>query len=187
MKKPDAQKQSHPYALLIIDMINNFDFIGGNTLLNHTEQIINPLLTLKKKAKKNDVPIIYINDHFYLWQANYHKIIEHCTCENNKELLSKITPEQDDYFLIKPKHSAFYGTALHTLLNQLNAKNLIITGVAGNICVLFSANDAYMREFNIWVPSDCIASNTIEENEYALNMMENVLGANIEESSKIAF
>ncbi|MCY7801764.1 cysteine hydrolase family protein, partial [Bacillus haynesii] len=90
-----------------------------------------------------------------------------------------------DYFLIKPKHSAFYGTALETLLHELHVDHLIITGVAGNICVLFTANDAYMREYDITIPRDCIASNNEKDNEYALTMMENVLFANITTAKEI--
>ena len=79
--------------------------------------------------------------------------------------------------MIKPKHSAFYGTALNTLLQQLNVDTLILTGIAGNICVLFTANDAYMREYNFMIPEDCIASNNDKDNKYALTMMKNVLTA----------
>ncbi|MFS0780194.1 isochorismatase family cysteine hydrolase [Bacillus sp. 1P06AnD] len=102
-------------------------------------------------------------------------------------VLEKISPEDDDFFLIKPKHSAFYETALNTLLYQLVAKHVILTGIAGNICVLFSANEAYIREYNIYVPADCIASNTKEENDFALRMMKEVLGADIKASNYISF
>lgn len=99
--------------------------------------------------------------------------------------MTPLQPMEDDYFLIKPKHSAFYGTALNTLLHHLSVKNLIITGIAGNICVLFTANDAYMREFNLMVPGDAIASVSEEDNLYALTMMKNVLKAKIDPTGKI--
>ena len=66
---------------------------------------------------------------------------------------------------------------LNTLLHQLKVDTLILTGIAGNICVLFTANDAYMREYKLLVPEDCIASNNDHDNQYALTMMENVLKA----------
>jgi nicotinamidase-related amidase len=172
-------------ALLIIDMINPFQFKHGNQLLNHTKDILQPILQLKERASKNKVPTIYINDHYNLWQADFKKIIDVCKTRDNIDLISSIAPSDDDYFLIKPKHSAFYGTSLHTLLYQLEVRTLIITGIAGNICVLFTANDAYMREYHLYCPKDCIASVDVNDNTYALTMMSNVLKANITQSNHI--
>ena len=173
------------YALLIIDMINDFNFTHGDMLLTHTKTIIEPILHIKKTMKKQGLPIIYINDHYNLWQADFEKIIDTCKNEENEGLINKIRPTENDYFLIKPKHSAFYGTALHTLLQQLKVDTLILTGIAGNICVLFTANDAYMREYQLWVPEDAIASASMEDNTYTLTMMNHVLKANTAKSVNI--
>ncbi|MEH6944216.1 isochorismatase family cysteine hydrolase [Bacillus sp. JJ722] len=172
-------------ALLIIDMINHFNFEHGDQLLNHTLEILNPLLQLKQTAKAANIPIIYINDHYNLWQADFQKIIEVCRTNDNSALIDKIAPTNEDFFLIKPKHSAFFGTSLNTLLAHLHVKELILTGIAGNICVLFTANDAYMREFTLYCPQDCITSVDIHDNEYALTMMKNVLKADISNSRDI--
>lgn len=101
----------------------------------------------------------------------------HAVNDRSEPIIQQIKPEPDDYFLIKPKHSGFYGTALNTLLRQLDVDSVIITGVAGNICVFFTANDAYMREYSIFVPRDAIASETEKDNHYALEMMQTVLSA----------
>ena len=173
-------------ALLIIDVINHFHFDHGSDLLKQSLHFLPSLLQLKRRAREKKLPIIYINDHYNLWQADFKKIISHCTTEDNEYFLSQIKPNEDDYFLIKPKHSAFYGTALNTLLFQLHINHLIITGVAGNICVLFTANDAYMRDYKLSCPRDCIASVNQQDNLYALTMMKNVLGANLTESEKLS-
>ncbi|MDF9758589.1 nicotinamidase-related amidase [Peribacillus simplex] len=120
-----------------------------------------------------------------IWQADFDKIIDTCKNEKNGPLIETIKPQQDEFFLIKPKHSAFYGTALNTLLKRLKVETLIITGIAGNICVLFTANDAYMREYQLWIPEDCIASASKEDNHYALKMMNHVLKASIKKSVDI--
>ncbi|MEI5909680.1 isochorismatase family cysteine hydrolase [Bacillus spongiae] len=166
------------FALLIIDVINSFDFEHGDQLVQHAHRIANPILKLKARCFNQDIPIIYINDHYDLWQANIEKIYQSCENEKSKAFLHLLRPNSHDFFLIKPKHSAFYGTALHTLLHKLKVNSLIITGLAGNICVLFTANDAYMREFSLYVPKDCVASANEEDNQYALEMMRNVLKAN---------
>lgn len=173
-------------ALLIIDMINDFDFEEGEALAANTNKIIDPILKLKKSFNEKNLPVIYINDHYNLWQADFEKIMDHCRNEKSEEIISSISPEKDkDYFLIKPKHSAFYGTALHTLLQQLDVDTLVLTGIAGNICVLFTANDAYMREYNLIIPEDCIASNDEQDNNYALTMMRNVLSAETKHSGEL--
>ncbi|KGP71428.1 isochorismatase family cysteine hydrolase [Pontibacillus yanchengensis] len=172
---------SHPKqtAIIIIDMINDFNFKHGQRLFKQTETILPNILHLKSYAKKRNFPIIYVNDHYKLWQADLKRIYSKCRNSQNQHMLDQIMPHEEDeeYFLIKPKHSAFHQTALQALLSELSVNHLILTGIAGNICVLFSANDAYMREYEISVPSDGIASNDPKDNEYALKMMENVLGA----------
>ena len=97
----------------------------------------------------------------------------------------RLRPERDDYFVLKPKHSAFFETTLDTLLAYLGTQTLILTGIAGNICILFSANDAYMRDYNLLVPADCCVSNTPEENAHALEQIRRVLKADLTASADI--
>lgn len=166
-------------ALLIIDMINDFNFEHGNILAEKALIIAEQIQLLKKQCQKENIPIIYINDHYNLRQAELNKVMEHCSNEKSNPVIDKIKPNDSDYFLIKPRHSAFYGTALYTLLNQLHVKKLILTGIAGNICVLFTANDAYMREYPLLIPDNCIASVDDKDNQYAIRMMKNVMSAKI--------
>ncbi|WP_050794245.1 isochorismatase family cysteine hydrolase [Bacillus amyloliquefaciens] len=166
-------------------MINNFQFDMGERLAEKTKQIVPRILSLKKHAKQNNWPIIYINDHYGLWKADIDAIREECSNDISADIIEDISPQPDDYFLIKPKHSAFYETTLHTLLTELKVNQLMITGIAGNICVLFTANDAYMREYSIAIPKDCTASNNDEDNDFALTMMENVLFAEITTEKQI--
>jgi len=173
-------------ALLIIDMINDFNFTHGEILSQKASTIMDSILELKDYFNKNNWPIIYINDHYKLWKADLERIIQFCSNESSHRIIERIAPREEDYFLIKPKHSAFYGTALESLLQELKVNSLVLTGIAGNICVLFTANDAYMREYSLFVPKDCIASNNDEDNAYALTMMKEVLKAKIE-TSKIIF
>ncbi|MBG9448091.1 isochorismatase [Cytobacillus firmus] len=175
MKNPQAYKP----ALIIIDMINDFHFHHGKILAEKAMSIIKPINELKSAFHDQDLPVIYVNDHYNLWKADLDTIMNHCRNPVSDRILHEIHPSPDDYFLIKPKHSAFYGTALNTLLHQLGVNLLVMTGIAGNICVLFSANDAYMREYRLHIPHDCTASNDDHDNANALKMMENVLKANI--------
>src|SRR5690606_15356223 len=144
---------------------------------------------LKKRAREAGIPVVYVNDNFGRWQSDFRSVVEHCLHDNvrGEPLAKRLAPTDEDYFVLKPKHSAFFSSTLDVLLDYLKAKTLILTGLAGNICVLFSANDAYMRDFNLVVPRDCVASNTREENEHALDQMSRVLKADTRESAEIDF
>jgi len=176
-------------ALLLIDVINDFEFPGGEQLAAFALPMAERIADLKRRAKAANVPIIYANDNFGRWQSNFDKMVRERLQGDGrgKTIVELLKPGRQDYFILKPRHSAFYLTPLDTLLHHLEAKTLILTGVAGDFCVLFTANDAYMREFRVVVPSDCIASNTLENNEQALDIMQRVLKAEIQPSTGLEF
>lgn len=172
-------------VLILIDMINDLEFEGGEQLLEYAIPVARNIAALKERARQAHIPVIYVNDNYGKWQSDLSKLVDHCLRENvrGKPVVELVAPEADDYFVLKPKHSGFFSTTLEVLLSYLKAKTLIMTGVAGNICVLFTANDAYMRDFNLIVPSDCVASNTEELNRNALEQMQTVLKADITPST----
>lgn len=174
-------------ALLLIDVINDFDFEEGEELLRLARPVGKNIAELKKRTKEVGIPSIYVNDNFGKWQSDFKKIVAHCSSDEarGKDFVRLLRPDDEDYFVLKPKHSGFYSTTLDLLITHLTAKNLILTGIAGNNCVLFTANDAYMRDFKIFVPSDCVVSNTEEENEHALKQMETVLKADTTIGAKL--
>ncbi|WP_026772095.1 MULTISPECIES: cysteine hydrolase family protein [Sediminibacillus] len=167
-------------AVVIVDIINDFDFPEGPQLLENTKKILPNLKKLKEFAYQQSIPIIYVNDHYGIWQSDFQKVSDYCRNEQNKQIIDQMQPASDDYFLIKPKHSGFYGTALESLLKELNVNHIIIAGIAGDFCVLFTANDAHMREYSISVPKNCIASNEEQQNDRALALMAEKLGADID-------
>ncbi|HEU4506894.1 MAG TPA: isochorismatase family cysteine hydrolase [Pyrinomonadaceae bacterium] len=172
-------------ALLLIDVINDFDFPEGEQLLEFALPAGKNIAALKKRAKAAGIPAIYVNDNFGRWQSDFKKIVDHCRNARGKSFVEMLLPEEDDYFVLKPKHSGFYSTTLSLLLTHLTTKNVILTGIAGNNCVLFTANDAYMRDLKVFVPSDCVVSNTEEENLNALKQMETVLKADLTPGAEV--
>lgn len=180
-----SQQRRHPAALLIIDMINELKFGKAPLLLEEMKKIITPLADLRKRAKAAGLPIIYVNDNYGIWQSELNQIIDKAKKGPGRKLIEKIMPEADDFFVVKPKHSGFFSTPLSTLLSQLGTNTLILSGVAGNICVLFTANDAYMRDYRLFIPQDCCASNVKEDNDYALKMMKHVLQADISKQADL--
>jgi len=144
---------------------------------------------LAKRARKAKIPVVYVNDNFGRWRSDFHQQVQHCLNEDvgGKPLVERLRPEEHDYFVLKPKHSGFYSSALDLLLRHLEAHTLIITGIAGDRCVLFTANDAYLRDYKLFVPSDCVISNTPRQNMEALNLMRRVLHADTRRSAQIRF
>jgi nicotinamidase-related amidase len=183
---PDKSK----VALLLIDVINDFEFEDGAKLFKNALPMARKLAALREKARKENVPVIYVNDNFGKWQSNFKNLLEHAVHQKvrGSEIVELLKPdEENDYFVLKPKNSGFYSTTLDVLLEHLRCKTLILTGVATDNCILFTANDAYLRDFNIVVPSDCVASVDAVENKRALKHIKRVLKADTRPSSKIDF
>ena len=174
-------------ALLLIDVINDLEFPEGDQMLRFALPMARRIVALKERAREFGIPAIYVNDNFGRWQSNFRAQIEHCLNDGvrGKPRAELLIPAEDDYFVLKPKHSGFYSTTLDILLDHLQVRSLILAGVAGNICVLFTANDAYMRDFSVIVPGDCVASNTEAEDRYALEQMGKILKADTRESAEI--
>lgn len=172
-------------ALLIVDVINDLDFPEAKQLLRYVPAMARKIAKLKARARRAGIPAIYVNDNFGRWRSDLRRLVEHCRKGDAKKMVNLLLPDEDDYFVLKPKHSGFFSSTLETLLRYLGAKKLILTGIAGNYCVLFTANDAYMRDYELIVPSDCTVSNTAKENREALNLMKRYLKADTRPSSAI--
>lgn len=174
-------------ALLLIDVINDLEFEGAEALLEHAIPMARRIAGLKARAKAAGIPAVYVNDNFGRWQSDFRKVVEHCLHDGvrGEPIARVLEPDSDDYFVLKPKHSGFYATTLDTLLRYLGATTVILTGMAGNICILFTANDAYMRDLHVVVPSDCVASNTVAENQHALEQIRKVLKAGVRPSAEL--
>ena len=176
----------HKFALLLIDVINDFDFPEADQLLRYARPMARILLRLKRRAQKAGVPVIYVNDNFGRWKSDFRRTVDYCARRGRgRDIVKLLRPEENDYFVLKPKHSGFFSTTLETLLRYLESQTLILTGIAGNFCVLFTANDAYMRDFHLFVPSDCTVSNTKKGNDSALRLMKKFLKADTRSSSRI--
>ena len=176
-------------ALILVDLINPLDFPEAKQMERYVPKMVRQIKRLKKRAKAAGVPVIYVNDNFGRWRSDFRGLVEACRTKDcrGRLLAEELAPEEDDYFVLKPKHSGFYASALETLLLYLGAERLVITGIAGTYCVLFTANDAYMRDYELAVPADCTISNTARENKQALALMDRYLNADTRQSDRLRF
>ncbi|HZO27453.1 MAG TPA: isochorismatase family cysteine hydrolase [Chloroflexota bacterium] len=176
-----------PVALLIVDMINDLEFPGGDRLAEQVMPVARRIRDLRRRAKALGIPTVFVNDNFGRWQSDFRALLEHSLHGDvpGRSMVELVVPDDEDYFVLKPKHSGFYSTTLDTLLAYLQASTLILTGIAGNSCVLFTANDAFMRDYYLIVPPDCVASIDPADNEYALRQMREVLKADTTPSTDL--
>ncbi len=171
-------------ALLIIDLVNGFDFEGGGKLKSAAEKIVEPVRQLRAACDAVGAPVIYVNDNFGEWHSEKTKLVDRA-CANAPDFVRRIEPREQDYFVIKPQLSAFYATNLPLLLPKLGVSRLILTGVAADMCVLFTAGDAHMRDYALWVPADAVASGSASRTAAALEIMRERLGAETAPSSQL--
>jgi nicotinamidase-related amidase len=174
-------------GLLIIDMINDLDFEDSESFLPPYEAALDVVMRLKRDAQRLGVPVIYVNDNYGQWRSDREEIVRHCL-ENGpvaRDAIARIRPEQDDFFVVKPQVSGFYATTLPVLLPRLDVNRLVLTGVAADICVLFTAADAHMRQYDLWVPADAVASSNPQHTDWALQIMRKSMGAEVRPTGQL--
>lgn len=181
---PERDSGRGGVALLIIDMLNRFDFEGGDKLKAHVERIVGPIRTLRAAFDAAGAAVIYVNDNFGEWHSEKSKLVERAA-ECERELIARIAPREQDYFVIKPQFSGFYSTNLPLLLPKLGVSRLVLAGVATDICVLFTAADAHMRDYAVWVPEDAVAAESDERGKWALDIMRSHLGVETAATSRL--
>jgi nicotinamidase-related amidase len=173
-------------ALLLIDVINAMEFEGGAEFARRAQAAARSIAALKRRARERRIPVIYANDNFGRWTSDFRQVVEHCRASTNgRGIVEMLEPAEDDYFVLKPKQSAFFATTLETLLLYLGARTLLVAGFATDMCVLFSANDAYLRDYHLVVPVDCVTASSEEAGERALEHFRCVLKADTAESGRL--
>jgi nicotinamidase-related amidase len=182
-----ARSRSVSAALLLVDVINDLDFPGSGPLIRQAEAMSVPLARLAERARRAAVPVIYVNDNFGRWQSDWRKVVEWCLRPDSpgRRVVERLKPHSDDYFVLKPKHSGFFSTTLGLLLRHLRVQVVVLTGIATDICILFTANDAYMRDYEVVVPRDCVAANTRRKTDLALEQIREVLKGRTPPSARL--
>jgi len=163
-------------ALLIIDMVNPFDFEGGAKARRTADRVAHKIAALREEADRCHVPTIYVNDNFGQWHSEKSRLV---TSAGPSVGGGVIEPRHDDYFIIKPQFSGFYSTNLGVLLPKLGVRRLILTGIATEICILFTAADAHMRDYALWVPGDAVVGIDRAQATGAIAIMQNAMGAEV--------
>lgn len=174
-------------ALLIIDMISGWEFPDGLKLLPQAAAIAPRVAALKARCRRAGVPVIYANDNRGQWRSDFRQVVREALMQGGAgaHIAQQLQPDDDDYFVLKPKHSAFFATPLDLLLQHLKAQALMVTGVASDQCVTHTVADARMRDYEVVVPADCVASQSSTRNRTAVLHFEEVLQVSTTLSTRI--
>jgi len=180
-RTPDVAHDEHRAkgaALLIIDMIGTFEHDDGDRLFENAKPAAEKIANLKKRAAELKIPVIFVNDNYGEWKNDFHATLEAAReSKLGSQILEMIDVGPEDYHVLKPQRSGFFSTPLEVLLASLRVSTVIITGITTDICVLFTANDAYMRGYHVIVPRDCTAAVTAEQASSTLELLERVSDA----------
>jgi nicotinamidase-related amidase len=170
-----------PVVLLLVDVVNHFEFPDGGAILKNALQIAPRLARLKERARDSNIPVVYVNDNFGQWRSDAGKLLAHCLRTDcaGKPFVEAIQPDEQDYCVLKPMHSGFFQTPLDLLLRHLGASSIILAGIATNSCILCTAHDANMREFKVTVVSDCWAARSAREHNEAIENLREMADARV--------
>jgi nicotinamidase-related amidase len=174
-----------PVALLIVDVLTTFDFPDGDAILRNALGIRDALVRFKARARALAIPVLYVNDNFGDWRSEKEVLIGRCLEGKGKDFVRPLLPDSEDYFVLKPMHSAFYMTPLEVLLQHLQVETLILTGLTTGSCISITAHDANMRGFELYVPPDCCCSRSPNEHKHALKLLESMAGTNVTLSTSL--
>jgi nicotinamidase-related amidase len=174
-----------PVALLLIDVLTTFQFPDGDAILEGALRMRDSLVRLKARSRAAGIPALYVNDNFGDWRSEKEVLIGRCLEAKGAQFVRALLPDSEDYFVLKPMHSAFYMTPLEVLLQHLQVETLILTGLTSTSCVTVTAYDANMRGFDIYVPTDCSCARNAEEHSQALAQLEATAAANLRRSTSL--
>ncbi len=169
-------------ALLLIDFMNPLDFDGADALAPHAVEAAKRAQVLRERMRREGAPIIYANDNFGRWESDFDAVVESCIARGGASaaMAALLAPQKGDRSVLKPRHSAFFGTPLEFLLDELDVDRLVLTGLAADSCIMFTAHDAYLREYDLWIPADCVASEQEAWRRDALAYMARVMKARVD-------
>ncbi|CPV86416.1 cysteine hydrolase [Mycobacteroides abscessus] len=167
-------------ALLVIDMFNTYRHPDADQLAANVATIVEPLAGLVSRAQAHtDMDLIYVNDNHGDFTAGPSAIVGAALQGAHPELVRPLVPEGEFQFVTKVRHSIFYASPLEYLLGRLRTRQLILCGQVTEQCVLYSALDAYVRHFDVVIPTDAVAPIDPTLGESAMEMMRRNMRAEL--------
>ncbi len=174
-------------VLLVVDFITPLNFPGAERLAGPALAAAQATASLKRRLQDARVPVIYANDNYGVWQSDFHSLVSTCLGMSGEpgQIARLLYPQADDLTILKPRHSAFFASPLELLLREMQARELVIAGLATDMCVQMTAADAFLREYRCWVPADCSAAQSPQAHAQAIAYMGEVLKCDVRPSTAV--
>lgn len=149
-------------ALVIIDMFSTWRQDDGGVFVQAALTVAPNIAALKRRCEDGGVPVIYANDNAGHWRSDFRSTVEAARQAGGaaNEIAELLAPTAQDYFVLKPKHSAFFATPLELLLFHLDVRRVVLAGVSADKCVMATACDALMHDLRVDIAMDGIAAPT---------------------------
>ncbi len=189
-RAPLAERSAaHATALLVVDMISTWDFPDAERLAPRAVAIASRIAALKRRCERAGIPIVYVNDNRDRWRSDFRELasLSARASSAGAAIARCLAPSESDYSVLKPKHSAFYATPLDLLLRHLQVQQLVVTGIATDVCITMTASEARMRDYVVEVPGDCVAALSAARNARALRTLEEVHQIKTTASARVRF
>ncbi|MDB5808608.1 MAG: hypothetical protein JWN94_730 [Betaproteobacteria bacterium] len=166
-------------VLLLVDFINHFKFPGADKLAPRAVRAARAAARLKAEMTGDGCTCIYANDNFGEWRTEFSALVRSSLARDDAsgEIAALLEPGRRDLTVLKPRHSAFYGTPLEFILDELKTSTLVIAGIAVDMCVLATAQDAHMRKYALHIPANCSAGFNRAQEVAALTAMARTMKA----------
>jgi nicotinamidase-related amidase len=184
VKRRETRRRRHAdgeatTALLVVDMLNPYDHPEAEELAEHVANALPGVETLLRRAGEAEAPIVYVNDNYGDWNSSAEELARAATDGKHPELVEPVLPQAGHSFVVKARHSTFYETPLEYLLDQMGVGRLVLGGQVTEQCILYSALDAYVRHFDVVIPTDAVAAIYDELGAAALKLMERNMSAEL--------
>jgi nicotinamidase-related amidase len=168
-------------AVLALDLISDFEFPDGPRVRRALTARAPAIRRLIARARTHGVPVVYVNDNIGAWRSDSAALIARCVESRRagSRLVRSLLPEPGDSIVLKPRHSAFFGTPLAALLDHERVDTLVILGTSAESCVWMTACDAHTRGLRLVVPIDTIAGASTRALRATVDSLHGVLGARI--------
>ena len=174
-------------ALVIVDMLNAYEHEDADKLTRSVEEALPAMVRLIERARDDADLTVYVNDNFGAWQSDREGLLQTAMEGRYKHLVEPIAPREDALFVVKARHSTFYGTPLEYLLGERGIERIVLAGQVTEQCILYSALDAYIRRLSVTIPRDAVAHIHPDLAEASLKMMEVNMDAEIADADDVRF
>ena len=167
-------------ALIVIDMVYDFAHPNGLVYYEQNAEILPRIRKVIDKCREEEVLIVFMQHSHRKDKYDKELTMVRKNCiegTGGDELMPELGyNEKTDYLIKKRRYSSFFGTDLDMVLREHKIENTIICGTKTNCCIRATVHDAYLLNYNVIVPRECVATNSDVVNEVHLTDIHKYFG-----------